>query len=278
MFCVTMAFTFPICSNCASERWAETVDEQLNKASELWRKSISVVVFTGAGISVESGIPDFRSPGGLWDRFDPEIYAHFETFQTEPKLFWEMTEEVEKLLESAQPNSAHLSLAQLEQIGKVKAIVTQNIDNLHQAAGSSIVYELHGNAKRIKCSNRSCKEPMSLQDLKEIRKRKEIPTCKKCNGLVKTDVILFGEMLPQSVIYGAMAEIANCDLLVMIGSSLEVSPANTLPAMAKENGAQIIFVNKDPTRMDSIADIILRGKAGEILPQIVQRITQQSKH
>jgi len=246
------------------------VVKNILEACRIISNSSRIVVFTGAGISVDSGIPDFRSPGGLWEKFDPSVYASYATFKTKPELFWEMSGEVEKLLSQAKPNLAHDAIAKLEEMGKVSCVITQNIDNLHQAAGTKKIYELHGNASTAHCIG--CQKVYTVPDMKQILTTGSVPKCKDCGHLLKTAVILFGEPLPPQVISGAMDEVQNCDALIMVGSSLSVAPANMLPAMAKMNQAKLIFINKEPTTMDELADIILHGKASELLPAIVKQL------
>jgi len=183
-------------------------------------------------------------------------------------MFWEMSKEMAKLFVSVKPNPAHLALSELERLGKVCAIITQNIDNLHQDAGSKIVYELHGNAKSASCIE--CKKKYTSLQISRMLNKNEIPTCVECGELIKTDVILFGEKLPTKILEDAMGEAQDCNLIIMIGSSLSVAPANMIPAMAKMSGAKVVFINKDPTPMDTIADLVLSGNAGEILPRIVE--------
>mmetsp|Transcript_2217 Transcript_2217/g.2936 ORF Transcript_2217/g.2936 Transcript_2217/m.2936 type:complete len:265 (-) Transcript_2217:52-846(-) len=252
-----------------------TMMANIQKACQTLSEAQNVVVFTGAGISVESGIPDFRSKGGLWEKFDPNIYANYQNFLQEPKKFWEMAQEMNKIVMGAKPNPAHIALAELEAMGKVTAVITQNIDNLHQQAGSKKVFELHGGSDTASCIG--CKEKYTAEFIKEqLQSGVEVPRCSKCKQLVKTDVILFGEGLPRDVIEGAMEAAQNCDALIVIGSSLTVSPANMLPPMARMSGAKLIFINKDPTALDTYADIIIHGEAGKVLPEILKGL--KAKH
>eukprot|EP01116_Phalansterium_solitarium_P022801 TRINITY_DN7662_c0_g1_i4.p1 TRINITY_DN7662_c0_g1~~TRINITY_DN7662_c0_g1_i4.p1 ORF type:complete len:256 (+),score=16.61 TRINITY_DN7662_c0_g1_i4:150-917(+) len=236
-----------------------------------------IVVFTGAGISVESGIPDFRSKGGLWERFAPEVYACYETFFLEPKLFWELSDEVARIMTDAKPNAGHLAIRELESLGKVRAVITQNIDNLHQAAGSNAVYELHGNCSRASCVK--CKQRYTLDEVKSLRQKEFVPyctTCKSSDNLIKIDVILFGEPLPPTTMQRAMEEAQNCDLILVVGTSLQVAPASLLPSIAKKSGAKLIFINKHPTKFDQLADVVIDGNAGDVLPKIVEAIKHHS--
>jgi len=280
-------------------------EELMKHAARLLHESKRVVVFTGAGLSVESGIPDFRSSGGLWARFDPSVYGQYDTFLKRPELFWEMALEVKRVVEPAKPNAAHIVLAKLEQLGKVKAVVTQNIDSLHQGAGSKTVHELHGNCSTASCI--SCKKKYTREQLESMlaaaagtppsssfsscgsadspRSVTASPSpslslspvtspltvrCQQCDGLVKLDVILFGEDLPAAILQAAQAAVQDCDLLIVIGSSLSVSPANLLPGLAKRHGAHVLFINKEATAMEEIADVSLYGNAGSVTPKIVE--------
>ncbi|MFX0069857.1 MAG: NAD-dependent deacetylase [Candidatus Hermodarchaeota archaeon] len=247
--------------------------KQIADVANIIKNSKYIVVFTGAGISTESGIADFRSEGGLWSRYDPSIYASYHYFLEDPSKFWEMHNELHDILEKAEPNPAHYAIAELEKMEKVKAIITQNIDMLHQKAGSGTyskipIYELHGAYGIYECIK--CKktwEPFEIET-KSVR----YPECDICGGYIKPKVVLFGEALPMGVMDGAMNECINCDCLLMVGSSLVVSPANYMPSIAKENGAKVIFINRDNTYMDELADIFLQGSASEIFTAIMNEL------
>ena len=173
------------------------------------------------------------------------------------------------MLQTSKPNPAHYALVTLEQKGKLNAIITQNIDMLHQAAGSKVpIYEFHGSSQKGHCVK--CKWSFDHAKLLSKMEREEIPQCEKCGGLVKPDVVLFGEEIPRAAARGAERAVQNCDLLIVVGSSLSVAPANFIPMEAKENGARVIFVNRDPTLYDHLADLVIHGSAGEILPQLVE--------
>jgi len=248
--------------------------QKLAEAVEIIKKARNIVVFTGAGHSTESGIADFRSEGGLWSRYDPAIYASYYHFLQNPAPFWQMHGELEEILVNAEPNPGHYAIAELEKMGKVTAIITQNIDILHQRAGSGTynnipIYELHGAYGTLECVK--CDKEF---DYKEIdTKSVEYPVC-ECGGFIKPKVVLFGESLPHGVLEGAMEAASNADCFMVIGSSLTVSPANFMPGIAKKNGAKVIFVNKDETMMDDLADVFLKGMAGEILTEIIERLKE----
>jgi len=233
----------------------------------LFNKSRKVVAITGAGISVESGIPDFRSPGGLWERFDPSEYATITTFKKNPAKVWLMLKEMDEIMVRARPNPAHCALAELEKQGILQGIITQNVDNLHQAAGSQNVVEYHGNAHRFVCLN--CKGSWP----REALNFDQTPLYCYCGGLIKPDVVFFGEAIPEAAMSKANAWVLACDLLLIIGSSMEVAPANMLPQVAKNTGAVIVENNLEHTRMTRfLTDYFLAGPAGELWPEVMQEI------
>ncbi|MCX7959909.1 MAG: NAD-dependent deacylase, partial [Deltaproteobacteria bacterium] len=203
-----------------------------------------VVVLTGAGVSTESGIPDFRSPDGIWSRYDFTEYATIEALERNPVKVFNFFEEFIEPLRSAVPNPAHRAIARLEEAGIVKAVITQNIDNLHQAAGSKSVIELHGNATNSRCMG--CHRMYPSEDI-ESRKYGFPPVCPDCGKLIKPDVILFGEMLPEEAIKTAYQLCANSKLMLVIGTSGTVAPASGLPHLAKRSGADIVEINIEPT-------------------------------
>ena len=245
--------------------------EKLFDAALIIKNSNYIVVFTGAGISTESGIDDFRSPGGLWDRYDPNVYASYQYFLQDPSFFWKMQKEVDDLMDTAEPNQAHCAIAELEKMGKVKAIITQNIDMLHQKAGSgkfgAKIYQLHGEYGKLHCIK--CQKEFNINEIDT--KSVDYPVC-ECSGYIKPKVVLFGESLPHGILEGAMHESANADCLIVVGSSLIVSPANYMPSIAKQYGARLIFINRENTIMDDLADVFLKGSAGEIFTELLKII------
>ena len=249
-----------------------SIKEKIKTASSIIYSSNYIVVFSGAGMSTESGIPDFRSPGGLWSRYDPREYADYSAFLTHPEKFWTMHKELSQTVLEASPNLGHKSLVTLEkEYRKLKAIITQNIDFLHSRAGNSNVLELHGSAQTASCL--SCGTEFNYTDIqKQLDEGKEVPLCPKCEGLIKPNVVLFGESLPSNVFQQAIDEISSADLIIIIGSSLTVYPAAALPSMALNTGARIIIINVEATMMDHQADVAIHGKAGEILPQILEEL------
>jgi len=246
-------------------------EKQITDAANIIKESNYIVVFTGAGISTESGIDDFRSEGGLWSRYDPAIYASYHYFLDDPSKFWEMQNELEGIVANAEPNPAHYAIAELEELGKVKAIITQNIDMLHQKAGSgkydAKIFELHGQYGTLECIK--CGKEFHYEEIDT--KSVKYPVC-ECTGFIKPKVVLFGESLPMGVMDGAMNACRDCDCFLMVGSSLVVSPANFMPSIAKQYGARILFINKESTVMDNLADIFLRGSASEIFTALMKKI------
>jgi NAD-dependent deacetylase len=241
----------------------------IHRAAEIVMSSSHAVAFTGAGISTPSGIPDFRTPGsGLWSQVDPMEVASIWSFLRRPEAFYEWVRPMIQMFREAQPNPAHLALAQLESMGLLHAVITQNIDELHQRAGSTRVLELHGHMREATCL--SCyKIVSSSQGLMQIIEEGQVPHC-ECGGVLKPNVVLFGEMLPVDVLTEAEREARACDVMLVAGSSLEVVPAAELPAMALRSGARLIIVNRQPTPMDRRADVVIHGDVAEVLPRIAE--------
>ncbi len=249
------------------------LNEEILGAAKLLKESKKVVVLTGAGISVESGIPDFRGPDGLWKRFSPEKVGTITSFLSNPEEWWKMAQELAPVLFNAEPNPGHIALAELEKMGKVEAIITQNIDGLHQKAGSKNVVEVHGNVRNASCVQ--CKKKHGIEYvISEVGKGNFVPRCTDCNGIVKVDVVMFGEMLPEEAISEAYRLAQECDLLLVVGSSLVVYPVAALPGMALNRGAKTVIINMEKTGYTKYADYHIYGKAGEILPQIVEALKE----
>ncbi len=230
----------------------------LEQAANLLSNSKYAVAFTGAGISTPSGIPDFRSPqSGLWNKSDPYKVASIWAFNNSPKDFFDWIRPLAINSASAKPNSAHLALAQMENLGIIKSVITQNIDGLHQKAGSRRVFELHGTAQTATCPSCGTKHERKYFH-QRITSGDEIPKCLNCGKIIKPDVILFGEELPQDTWNGAYQECLKADLMLVAGSSLEVSPASSLPETALMNGALLIINNLGETFLDKKANVLLR--------------------
>jgi NAD-dependent deacetylase len=229
-----------------------------------------VVVFTGAGISTESGIPDFRSPGGVWSRMKPIYFQDFVGNPARRREAWERAFSGRAGWTGREPNAGHFAVARLVASGKASSVITQNVDNLHQASGvpADKVIELHGNASYAKCLD--CGERHELAELKEsFLKAGEIPYCRVCGGLVKTATISFGQAMPQAEMARAEAETLACDLFLVLGSSLVVFPAAGFPLMARRNGAALAIVNREPTELDPYADFVLHDEIGPALSDVV---------
>ncbi len=248
------------------------VQTAIADAVELVRKAKRAVVLTGAGISTPSGIPDFRSEGtGLWSREEPLEVASLTTFRTVPEQFFEWFRPLAGQIFYANPNAAHAALAQLEHAGHLKTIITQNIDGLHQKAGSTCVVETHGTLRTLTCT--SCYEKYQAEAyLHSFIDEGKIPLCDRCNGILKPDVILFGEQLPHAAWIQAQRAARQCDLMLVAGSSLEVLPVAGLPIQALDRGAHLIVINNTPTYINVRADVVILGDVASILPEIAKRV------
>lgn len=241
-------------------------------AADLLRQSKHAVLLTGAGLSTPSGIPDFRSTGtGLWARDEPLEVASLTTFRTAPEVFFNWFRPLASQIYNAQPNPAHFALARLERSGRIQSVITQNVDTLHQKAGAQNVIELHGTMKTLTCSQCYHKEDAALH-LGAFVEEGRIPRCTRCGQILKPDVILFGEQLPQAAWFKAQREARRCDLMLVAGSSLEVLPAAGLPMQALDRGAHLIIVNNAPTYINVRADAVLTEDAAAIIPAIAEKV------
>jgi len=243
--------------------------DDLQRAAQLLSQAKNAVAFTGAGISTASGIPDFRSHGsGLWNGVDPLAVASIFGFRQNPQAFYNWIRPLARILATAQPNAAHYALATLEQQGLLHAVITQNIDMLHERVGNKVIFELHGHLREATCTHCFAvypAEPIINQFLCDG----QVPRCPGCNGVIKPNVILFGEQLPFAEFHAAQEAARQADLMVIIGSSLEVAPASDIPLLAARNGARLIVLNLEPTPADVFAHIVIRANAAEVLPEIV---------
>ncbi len=226
----------------------------------------SLVFFTGAGISAESGIPTFRGAGGIWNKLKPEELANFDAFLKNPEMVWEWYQYRRKIVEEAEPNDGHKVIAELEKYYNV-TVVTQNVDNLHRRGGSNTVYELHGNIERNFCID--CGK---FFEIEEVKFDDKTPRCPECGGLVRPDVVWFGEMLPQDVFSAGEKAAANSDICFVVGTSAIVYPAAYIPITARESGALIVEVNIEETDLSRYADYSFFGEAGKIMPEILKEV------
>ena len=235
----------------------QTTTGNVERLAELVRESRCTVALTGAGISVPSGIPDFRSPGtGLWENVDPMEVAHIDVFRHDPQRFWHFYRPRFGMLSDKQPNLAHVALAKLEARGLLDAVITQNIDRLHRKAGSGHVIEVHGTIETSSCLD--CGESYPLERVEELFDHEGVARC-GCSGPVKPDVVLFGELLPERAMNEALALCAGAELLLCVGSSLEVYPVAGLPSITRNAGGRLAIVTKGPTPYDAEADVRLDG-------------------
>ena len=256
------------------------MEEKIRQIAQWILDSERVVVFTGAGLSTESGIPDFRSPGGVWDRYNPEDF-YFQKFlasETSRQRYWEMATEMYGPMKEAKPNSAHLAIAELERLGKLDCVITQNVDALHLKAGNSKdrIIELHGNAMAVsclKCGKRYDREPIQ----ERLEREKKPPCCEDCGGFLKPATISFGQSMPEKETNEAYRRSSACHLFIVIGSSLVVQPAASMPLVAKQDGAKLVIINRDSTSCDQAADIVIHGEAGRTMERIMEALKKEMK-
>ena len=265
-----LAFVNPIGSNHGA-----SMKEQIEKVAEWIRTAQRIVVFTGAGLSTESGIPDFRSPGGVWDRYNPEdfYFQNFLASEASREKYWQMATEMYGPMKEAQPNLAHLAIAELEKLGKLDCVITQNIDGLHFKAGNSDekVIQLHGTAMYVSCLN--CGKKFDREGIQErFQNTKKVPYCDDCNGPLKPATISFGQPMPERETQEAYHRSSLCDLFIVIGSSLVVQPAASMPLVAKRNAAKLVIINRDPTPYDDMADMVIHGQAGPTMAAILEKV------
>ena len=239
----------------------------LARARELMAESSSAAAFTGAGISTASGIPDFRSPGGIWSRYRPVLFQDFVLDPEARRRYWLYKKETYQDFADARPNAAHHALARMESAGRLRAVVTQNIDGLHQEAGSACVLELHGTNRRVVCIRCAASWPAA-----EIQARLlegcEMPECDRCGGILKTATVSFGQALPADVLEASFHIATSVELLLVLGSSLVVHPAAAIPMAAAEAGVRLVIVNREPTPLDGLATVVLRAPVEEVLPAL----------
>ncbi len=254
------------------------MDAAFKKAAELIGNAGRIVAFTGAGVSTESGIPDFRSPGGIWEKYQPVYFDDFLASEAARREYWQRSRMTYPLIRDAKPNPTHLALYELEQMGKLQAIITQNIDHLHHKAGNSPekIIEIHGTVAHALCLD--CKRTYDRDELqRQLEKTEDIavPRCPECRGLVKDAAISFGQPMPEKEMAAAGNAAATCDLMILLGSSLVVYPAAYLPQQAQQAGAKLLIINLEATPFDHLAVVAIHAKTGQALPQIVAQVRQQ---
>ncbi|GAB4335315.1 MAG: NAD-dependent protein deacetylase [Candidatus Abyssubacteria bacterium] len=249
------------------------LDALIDEAARIIAAAKRVVVFTGAGVSTESGIPDFRSPGGIWTKYQPIMFQDFMASEEMRRESWRRGKETYHLFADVEPNPAHYATVELERMGKLDCIITQNIDNLHQKAGSSphLVIELHGTAMYVLCMN--CGKRWPRAEIQEwLQAGVEIPYCDECGGIMKSATISFGQAMPEKETMEAQVRSQRAEVFIVVGSSLVVYPAAHMPVIAKQAGAKLIIINLGTTPLDDDADVVIRGKAGEVMSRIVERV------
>jgi NAD-dependent deacetylase len=254
------------------------MEDKLKQVAQWIVVSKRVIVFSGAGLSTESGIPDFRSPGGVWDRYNPEdfYFQNFLASEASREKYWQMATEMYEPIRTAQPNPAHLAIAGLEKLGKLDCVITQNIDGLHFKAGNSEekVIQLHGTATFVSCL--SCKKRYDRNEIQErIKKGQKAPRCDDCDGLLKPATISFGQSMPEKETEDAYHRSSLCDLFIVVGSSLVVQPAASMPLVAKRNGAKLVIINRDPTSYDDMADLVVHSQAGPTMRSILEHVKRE---
>ncbi len=247
-------------------------DAMLHLVAALASRERPAVVLSGAGISVSSEIPAFRDSDGLWARYDPMEYATIEAFWADPEKVWQMLWELDAVLEAAEPNPAHHAIAQLQRLGVLATVITQNVDALHQAAGTRDVVELHGSRRSLSCLG--CGRARSRDEMVAETRRGEVPRCRACDGWLKPDVVFFGEQLPAEALHRAERAVRGCDDLLVVGTAAEVTPAASLPGIARGAGARIWEINPEPALRE--AEHIMRP-AQLALPELVDRLRERRK-
>jgi len=254
------------------------MQELIDRAADILRSARQAVALTGAGLSTPSGIPDFRSAGtGLWEHANPIVVATIHAFREHPQRFFDWIRPLAAQIQAAEPNPAHWALAQLEAAGVVQFVITQNIDGLHQKAGSARIAEVHGHVREAVCMNCYQIVPSEVY-LAPFIADGQIPYCERCGSVLKPNVTLFGEALPAQALFAATQAVRRCDVMLIAGSSLEVTPAADLPDLALANRAKLIIVNLSQTHLDDRADVLIRGDVAEVLPQIADRVAAPPAH
>ena len=247
------------------------MDDLIKKGANMIKEAQKILVFSGAGLSTESGIPDFRSPGGLWEKYDPTDFYYQKILSDERARtkYWEMIKDIYGILQNSEPNSAHKAIKTLEDKGKLLSVVTQNIDGLHHDAGNSAdkIIEIHGTVATISCL--SCGKQYSKKEIiKRLDSGEKVPYCDDCSGILKPDSISFGQAMPEQEMSRAIIHARDCELCIVLGSSLVVYPAASIPEMAVQGQAKVMVINREPTSIDRYSDLVIRGSVS-VLGQMV---------
>ena len=248
------------------------------EAANVLASSEYAIALTGAGLSVESGIPTFRGPDGLWTKYGQPSNLSYREFARDPQGWWERrlndeitpgnpTYDLKDAVDNARPNPGHIAIAELETMGVVKSVITQNVDGLHTRAGSDKVVEIHGNRSYLRCIGCGYRQPRAGYAITDLP-----PLCGDCGGVIKLDTVMFGEPIPGATLEACFAEVQRCDVVLLVGTSGAVNPAAQLPLMARERGARIIEVNPVPTQLTAAAHVVAAGPAGEIMPAIADTV------
>lgn len=255
---------------------SNSLDDAVGRAARIVVESRHLVALVGAGLSAESGIPTFRGPGGLWTKYGEPDFRDYDRFLQDPKRWWEerlrpssALSELVEALSRAVPNEGHFALRRLEEMGYLKHIITQNIDNLHQLAGSVNISEIHGNRTKLRCTGCGLRWPLEEFSLEELP-----PHCPHCGGIVKSDTVMFGEPIPRDVLDECIRQTRMCDVMLLVGTSAVVYPAAGFPVDVKRSGGRLIEVNPHETALTDAADVVLRAPAGEALPKVVARVQE----
>jgi NAD-dependent deacetylase len=240
------------------------------QAAEIIYLSDMTIALTGAGISTESGIPDFRSVGGLWSRYNPEEYATISAFMGDPEKVWMMFREMDEMLSASKPNKAHLGMGELERLGYLHYTITQNVDSLHQAGGAENVIEYHGHSRSLSCLR--CGSRYTAEE----KRGEYLPKC-RCGDILKPDVVLFGEAIAADALERTFQMASSAQALMIVGTSALISPANVIPISAKQNGAKLIEINTERTHLtDTVTDVFIQGKAGKIIEALVGEVKKRA--
>jgi len=249
------------------------MDPMVAKGAQLIREAEKILVFSGAGLSTESDIPDFRSPGGVWSKYDPSDF-YFDKIVSDEKArvkYWQMSTEYYQTMKDAVPNRAHLAIKALEDRGKLLAVVTQNIDRLHHKAGNipDRIIEIHGTAFSVSCL--SCGKKYDRDEIEgRIKSGVRVPYCDDCSGILKPDTISFGQAMPEDKMAQAITNARECDLCIVLGSSLVVYPAASVPTVAVDSGAKLMIINRDETPSDRMADVVIHDSVSKVLGEMME--------